>query len=396
MSKYTTEVRYICETQAGLDTSQGYESINDIISKARPKIFDFDYPIFDTAYKPVLETKILKHFYTREIGLETYGLWKLKLDTRLNEIMPFYNQLYIDGLNNIDPFLPINLNKEYSKNGEASTEETAENEVTENTTGSNTKTDAMTGTVGDAKDTTNTRTDNLTETSTNTRTDNLSETTSNTRTDNLKEEVDETRTPNITKATTEGGTEGVSKTSALKNTRYDIYSDTPQGGLTGVNAENYLTNARKIIDDGTGSTEGSTTTFGKTINERETGTEAISRETDNTGTQQNSGSKANTGTQQNSGSKTNTGTQTDREQGSNTRTYNTLDTINGSNTESKTTEGNSTKTNSGTTIETYLENLKGRNGNIDFFDIAQKIRECILNIDMMIIDDLECLFMHLW
>lgn len=103
MSKYTTEVRFICETLAGYDESQGYSKVEDIIADARPKIFDFDFPIFDESYRNVLETKIIKHYYTREIGLETYSLWKLKLDTKLNEIMPYYNRLYNSELLEFNP-----------------------------------------------------------------------------------------------------------------------------------------------------------------------------------------------------------------------------------------------------------------------------------------------------
>ena len=62
MSKYTTEVRFICETLAGYDESQGYNKVEDIIADARPKIFDFDFPIFDESYRNVLETKIIKHY----------------------------------------------------------------------------------------------------------------------------------------------------------------------------------------------------------------------------------------------------------------------------------------------------------------------------------------------
>ena len=94
MSKYTTEVRFICETFSGLDESKGCFNINEIVQQSRSKIFSFDYPIFDETYRGVLETKILKHYYTREIGLETVGLWLHKLDVKMNEIMPYYNQLY--------------------------------------------------------------------------------------------------------------------------------------------------------------------------------------------------------------------------------------------------------------------------------------------------------------
>lgn len=90
MSKYTTEVRYICEINSGL-TEGG---VADYIANSWDKIFDFDFPIWDEQYRSVLCTKILKHYYTREIGLETVGLWKLKLDAKMNEIMPYYNELY--------------------------------------------------------------------------------------------------------------------------------------------------------------------------------------------------------------------------------------------------------------------------------------------------------------
>ena len=62
MSSYTTEIRFICEELSGFNESKGYADIEEIISLARPKIFDFNYPIFDENYKSVLETKILKHF----------------------------------------------------------------------------------------------------------------------------------------------------------------------------------------------------------------------------------------------------------------------------------------------------------------------------------------------
>lgn len=95
MSKYTTELRYICENKAGLIQSVGDDDIENIIERSREKIFNFQYPIFNETYRPVLETKILRHFYTREIGLETYGLWHLKLRSKMEEIMPYYNKLYV-------------------------------------------------------------------------------------------------------------------------------------------------------------------------------------------------------------------------------------------------------------------------------------------------------------
>lgn len=108
MSKYTTEVRYICETACGLTESVGGSEVEEVIANSLEKIFDFDFPIFDENYRKVLETKIIRHFYTREIGFETVGLWKLKLNTKLNEIMPYYNKLYNSELIEIDPLRTVN------------------------------------------------------------------------------------------------------------------------------------------------------------------------------------------------------------------------------------------------------------------------------------------------
>ena len=118
MSKYTTEVRFICETAAGYDESKGYSDIETIIAAARSKIFDFSYPLFDQNYKSVIETKILRHFYTREIGAETVGLWKHFLCRKLNEIMPYYNKLYQSELLEFNPFYDVDYTREGNREGE--------------------------------------------------------------------------------------------------------------------------------------------------------------------------------------------------------------------------------------------------------------------------------------
>lgn len=138
MSKYTTEVRYICENYSGLNESKGGSSVKEIIEKSRSKVFDFSYPIYDEAYRPVLETKILKHFYTREIGAETVGLWKLWLDTRLNEIMPYYNKMYESELIKFNPLYNVDIDTTRGK------KRNDVEEGTKNTNGTNTV-----GTVGD-------------------------------------------------------------------------------------------------------------------------------------------------------------------------------------------------------------------------------------------------------
>ena len=43
MSKYTTEVRYICESEAGLTVSGGANEVENVIALAIPKVFNFDF-----------------------------------------------------------------------------------------------------------------------------------------------------------------------------------------------------------------------------------------------------------------------------------------------------------------------------------------------------------------
>ena len=213
MSKYTTEVRSICEVAAGLTESLGYNSINDILKQAAPNVFNFDWPIFDEAYRLPLEIKILKHFYTREIGLETVGLWKLKLDTKLNEIMPYYNQLYKSELIEFNPLYDVDITRDH---------------MGENT--GNHKTD------GGFSDTANVN--------------------------NTAEVDDTTNFTGKVNGTDESTTQGTNnqtnnnvKTVTGKNT--NRYSDTPQGALTDLEANTYLTNAT-IVDDNNSTTDNGT------------------------------------------------------------------------------------------------------------------------------------------
>lgn len=59
--------------------------------------FDFQmtsYPIFDEKYRETLNNNILNHYYENEIGFETASLFRFYLNQKLNEIMPYYNNLY--------------------------------------------------------------------------------------------------------------------------------------------------------------------------------------------------------------------------------------------------------------------------------------------------------------
>lgn len=143
MSKYTTEVRFICETCAGYDMSQGYGKVSEILNNSWDKIFDFDFPIFDEDYRSVLCKKILLHYYTREIGLETVGLWKLKLMTKLNEVMPYFNKLYLSEQLEFNPLYDADYTKEHEGSGAGNSEDTGTNSMQ--------GTGTHTGTIGDVE-----------------------------------------------------------------------------------------------------------------------------------------------------------------------------------------------------------------------------------------------------
>ena len=50
MSKYMTEVRFICEQAAGKTESTGLSDVNDVISAAWSEIFE-NFPIYEESHR---------------------------------------------------------------------------------------------------------------------------------------------------------------------------------------------------------------------------------------------------------------------------------------------------------------------------------------------------------
>lgn len=118
MSKYTMTIKDIVD-----DYSVSIESrkIDDKLDKAREYIFDFDYPIIDDATKKRIEIAILKHYYLREIAFETIGIFKIKLNDRLNLIMSRYNALYQKQDLSLSPYVNGYIKENGSTNGTSDT-----------------------------------------------------------------------------------------------------------------------------------------------------------------------------------------------------------------------------------------------------------------------------------
>jgi len=103
--------------------------------------FDFrmnNYPIFDEEYRNVLNQNILNHYYENEIGFETASLFRFYLNQKLNEIMPYYNELYKAQRNLITNNLLLNnVNLTETLQGTNSTQSSSTSQSTNSGTSNN-------------------------------------------------------------------------------------------------------------------------------------------------------------------------------------------------------------------------------------------------------------------
>lgn len=59
--------------------------------------FDFglkNYPIWDESKRDWLNQSIINHYYEYEIGYETPGIFKFKLNVKMSEVMPYLNPIF--------------------------------------------------------------------------------------------------------------------------------------------------------------------------------------------------------------------------------------------------------------------------------------------------------------
>lgn len=350
MSVFTTEVRYICEMEAGLLQSQGQNRIRDIISTARPKIFDFPYPIFDENYKQHLEEKILRHFYTREICVETYGLWKLRLEDKMNEIMPYYNQLYLSEGLKFEPLFSDN----YTRKGNW-----VDNKKRQDI-------DDTKGQVQSKRDISTHTTEKYGE-DTKGQVDRAGSGSTTGQTSSTMEKSGKTDSTTDTSGKTDTNTKGTSQ-----NTQTNAFSNTPQSGLADVAKLKYLTDYRVISDNGTTTGESHSTMSDKSTTKGS-----------NSGTDKGSGNSSEQ--RQNTEQETSTGNRT-----GNRETDSTVgDSYNENSATNRTLDSNENAN------RDYFETITGY-ANRSASSLLLEFRETFLNIDQMILKDLEPLFFGLW
>lgn len=262
MAVFTTTVRRI------LEKTTGEEYPDEQIEKGKAIIFTKLWTTGDTERDDILKGKILRHFYFREIGFETYGLWKFKINEELYIIMPKYKVLY-DNLEKITNDLLNNVN--LTESGNSSSTESGESTNSGNSKSNSENTSKSSG-----------------------------DTTSN-------------------------------GTGSGNSDAWQTANDTPQGGLDGIESNRYLSSAVH----------------------------------NKSATDQTSASSSNSNTTASS-SATNTG---------------------------ETTSSGTTKSN---TTGEYVKKIIGKNSGTEYIDLYSKLVTEYTNIDKMIIDELEPLFMGLW
>lgn len=121
MAKYTTELR--------------------TIYKVGGREFELPallaYPIWNEDYRQTLNENFKRHFWFREIGFETPTLFDFYLLNTLNEIMPYYNQLFKSAEIEItDPLVNVDTWKKHDRKSWQQTDNTLD---TSNESGSKSK-----------------------------------------------------------------------------------------------------------------------------------------------------------------------------------------------------------------------------------------------------------------
>lgn len=91
--------------------------LNQLVNDLDFNLFDFEYNLYDDELKSVFEKKFIDHFYFYEIGLTPIARFKKALQIKLNDIFPYYKQLYQTELRSaeIDFMLNKDLKEQYTR-----------------------------------------------------------------------------------------------------------------------------------------------------------------------------------------------------------------------------------------------------------------------------------------
>jgi len=103
--------------------------------------FDFglaDYPIWNEAYRPILNKAILDFYMFREIGYINPNVWRQRLNNRMEIIMRNkYNDLYKAKAKEFNPLYTMEMYEEYTRNVTNEGTNNNNGEINYNTNGTN-------------------------------------------------------------------------------------------------------------------------------------------------------------------------------------------------------------------------------------------------------------------
>lgn len=146
----TPYLKSLCEELTGMFKSEGFK-FDEIVQNSLPYIFDFAFPVHDEQHRQELEMKIIKHYFFRRICCTDVDEWQLRLANRLQEIMPYYNEMYKSKDYLKDPMDDVDyertIGEDTSKNGVENTKSTQNTEGEHDSTsiGNNNSTENRTG-----------------------------------------------------------------------------------------------------------------------------------------------------------------------------------------------------------------------------------------------------------
>lgn len=291
-----------------------------------------NYPIWSEQYRQTLNKKILDHYMFREIGFETPQMFNFYINRTLNEIMPYYNQLYETTILDFDPLSNYKIDETIDYDEIVNLISSIDNETQY-------KDDTDTGFDGKtSRDITSiTHNDSSGTTDTDTNTDSNSNQSGNSHSD--------TSTTDL----------------YVENGRY---SDTPQGMLS-----------KGFMSDDT---------WASAANQKDT--------SNNGNNNQTAINETDTDSKQTAESNTKTSTVNDINQsdtGDVITNNNTTTSSNGSGTSNTDTKSNTDK-------DSNRHRVASGYMGITPYEIIKQMRDLIINIDMMIIDDLSELFMSIY
>lgn len=112
MAKYTMEIRELVSTFGEDEVKSWFNKyeLTDFLTEEEIRVIQER----GTWSKEKLTDRIIKHYYTREIGTDAIGQFMLFVEDKMNEIMETYAPLIYSASIKYDPLVNVNFTESYS------------------------------------------------------------------------------------------------------------------------------------------------------------------------------------------------------------------------------------------------------------------------------------------